>query len=375
MIYFPAAAYPPGSEVKCTYVSIPQAASTHAVVLSRPRWLWGCEMGANELGVVGGNEAVGSALADELGSEPRLLGMDLLRLALERGSTAKEAVDVCCSLLEAHGQGGGCEEFDKSWTYENGFLFADGKEAYVVETAGVHHWAVERIEKGCYRNISNGLSIRTAYTSLSEGIKGLCQANGWWDGTSAFDWKSCVGFGGRFGTSSAALGLGGREAAGREFLEGMAKEESDPHDAALWCAKAASILRDEDSGICFRSTHGFCSTGSQISWIPDQEEGGGSGGVASHLFTAASDPMVACYKRFEFARDGVGKEEGDNFGSLDLWRSWRNVALKGGLAKAKKEDVKGRMAVLERAAMEAVMKEGGDKGFAEAVKAEMEILR
>ena len=84
--------------------------------------------------------------------------------------------------------------------------------------------------------------------------------------------------------------------------------------------------------------------------------------------------MVACYKRFEFARDGVGKEEGDNFGSLDLWRSWRNVALKGGLAKAKKEDVKGRMAVLERAAMEAVMKEGGDKGFAEAVKEEREIL-
>ena len=85
--------------------------------------------------------------------------------------------------------------------------------------------------------------------------------------------------------------------------------------------------------------------------------------------------MVACYKRFDFGRDGVAKEEGDNFGSLDLWRSWRNVALKGGLAKAKKEDVKGRMAVLERAAMEAVMKEGGDKGFAEAVKEEREMLR
>ena len=62
-----------------------------------------------------------------VGSEARLLGMDLLRLALERGSTAKDAVDVCCNLLETHGQGGGCEERDKSWTYENGFLFADAK--------------------------------------------------------------------------------------------------------------------------------------------------------------------------------------------------------------------------------------------------------
>lgn len=60
------------------------------MILSRPAWLWGCEMGANEHGVVGGNEAVTTLLAAELGDEPRLLGMDLLRLALERGRTARE---------------------------------------------------------------------------------------------------------------------------------------------------------------------------------------------------------------------------------------------------------------------------------------------
>lgn len=32
------------------------------------------------------------------------------RLALERATTAAEAVDVVTSLLEAHGQGGPCEE-------------------------------------------------------------------------------------------------------------------------------------------------------------------------------------------------------------------------------------------------------------------------
>ena len=47
-------------------------------------------MGANERGVVGGNEAVTTLLAGTLGDESRLLGMDLLRLALERGGTAAE---------------------------------------------------------------------------------------------------------------------------------------------------------------------------------------------------------------------------------------------------------------------------------------------
>jgi len=37
--------------------------------------------------------------------ENGLLGMDLLRLGLERGKTAQEAVNVITSLLEEHGQG------------------------------------------------------------------------------------------------------------------------------------------------------------------------------------------------------------------------------------------------------------------------------
>lgn len=44
--------------VKTTYLEIPQAAETYDVILSRPAWMWGCEMGFNEFGVVIGNEAV-----------------------------------------------------------------------------------------------------------------------------------------------------------------------------------------------------------------------------------------------------------------------------------------------------------------------------
>ena len=62
--------------------------------------------------------------------------MDLVRLVLERARTSREAVDVCSNLLEEFGQGGGCAEDDRSWCYENGFLFADNKEAWVFETSG-----------------------------------------------------------------------------------------------------------------------------------------------------------------------------------------------------------------------------------------------
>lgn len=63
--------------LQCTYIEIDQVLKTHAVVLSRPSWLWGAEMGANEHGVCVANEAV---VTREPASESEaLLGMDLVR--------------------------------------------------------------------------------------------------------------------------------------------------------------------------------------------------------------------------------------------------------------------------------------------------------
>nr|HEX2574929.1 carcinine hydrolase/isopenicillin-N N-acyltransferase family protein [Aquihabitans sp.] len=152
--WHPAADHEPDGEVACTWTSIPQVAHTHAVVLSQPWWMWGAEMGANGHGVVIGNEAVFTKRPQ---GPPSLLGMDLLRLALERATTAADAVQVLVELLERHGQGGACSHERPGFSYHNSFLVADPDGAIVLETAD-RHWATEEV-RGPGRSISNGLTI------------------------------------------------------------------------------------------------------------------------------------------------------------------------------------------------------------------------
>ena len=152
--WHPAATHEPNARLACTWIEIPQVASTMPVLISRPWWMWGAEMGANAAGVVIGNEAV---FTRDHESEPGLLGMDLLRLALERASTAEEATQVIVEHLERYGQGGSCSVERPAFSYDNSFLIADPSMVIVLETAG-RAWATERVTHGS-RAISNGLTI------------------------------------------------------------------------------------------------------------------------------------------------------------------------------------------------------------------------
>jgi dipeptidase len=157
--------HPAGARLRTTYLEIPQARATNAVLLSRPFWMWGAEMGANEHGVVIGNEAV---FTREPYAKVGLTGMDLLRLALERAATAERAVATIVDLIAEYGQGGGCGLENRRFTYHNSFIVVDPQGAFVLETAGRLH-AVEEIRGA--RSISNGLTIPGFARSNSDTIK------------------------------------------------------------------------------------------------------------------------------------------------------------------------------------------------------------
>ena len=173
LLVVPAAQHPDGATVRCTYIDVPQVRSTHRTLLARPYWIWGAEMGINEHGVAIGNEAVFTKVPHE--TTPGLIGMDLLRLGLERATTARQALDVITRLLAVHGQGGDCGYDGNTLRYHNSFIIADGETAWVLETAG-KHWVAEEVDG--VRTISNRLTIGDSFDLASDDVVRFAVENG-----------------------------------------------------------------------------------------------------------------------------------------------------------------------------------------------------
>lgn len=151
-------------ELQTTYLRIAQVPDRQGLILSKPAWCWGAEMGVNDAGVAIGNEAIFSRWAT---LKPALLGMDLVRLGLERSGSAAEAVEVMAALLQQHGQGGAAGYADRRFCYDNSFLIADAREAWVLETAG-RDWVRRRVDR-TYA-ISNQLTLAQDWQAASAGI-------------------------------------------------------------------------------------------------------------------------------------------------------------------------------------------------------------
>lgn len=182
---FAAQDHPQPSKLKCTYIEIPQVPHTYQVLLSKPFWIWGAEMGANEFGVVIGNEAVFTKIPHE--KSPGLIGMDFLRLGLERGKTAFEALQVITQLLAEYGQSGNCG-FAHPFQYHNSFLIADPQEAWVLETAG-REWAAEKVKS--IRSISNAITIGGYFDLASKNLVKQAVDKGWCKSEKDFDFGRC----------------------------------------------------------------------------------------------------------------------------------------------------------------------------------------
>ena len=269
----------------CTWITIPEVERTHAVVLARPYWMWGAEMGANEHGVVVGNEAV---FTREPLAETGLLGMDLVRLALERAASAEEAVEVIGDLLARHGQGGRCGYDDAGFTYHNSFLVADHAAAYVVETAGRER-AVERVATPV-RSISNGLTISAFRQRHADRLRG--------------------------GVARCAIR--------RSRVESLARHARAPADLA-------AVLRDHGPGRdmpryhplngamdapCMHAGGLVASSQTVGSWISRLTREG-----AQHWATATSAPCLSAFKPVDLATPiDLGAPTGIDDGESAWWR-------------------------------------------------------
>jgi hypothetical protein len=155
---------PGGGRLRTQYLEL-EDAGAYAVIGARPDWLWGFEHGLNEHGVAIGNEKVWTK-DDPFAAPPALIGMDLVRLGLERGRSADDALAKMTALLEKHGQGGIADNHGKE-PYFSSFLIADARSGWVLETSG-RTWVAAPVEGS--GAISNRLTVRREWTQSSRDV-------------------------------------------------------------------------------------------------------------------------------------------------------------------------------------------------------------
>jgi dipeptidase len=248
----------------CQFVNLPQAKTTYRHIGSRPYWCWGYEHGFNEFQVVIGNEALHSKLPEA--SEPKLIGMEILRLGLERSRTAAEAVAVMTGLISTYGQGKFANAAGVR-TYDNGYIIADPHEAYVLETAG-HEWVVKRVTGAL--GISNVYSVTTDWVECSPQAEAVAQAQGWWQGTERFNFADAYtvssrseGSGAlRRGRSCALLGQQAGAITARTMMAVLSDHADGSAPQAPW-----QNLPNPGFGICMHPNaqgKGSCSAASLV---------------------------------------------------------------------------------------------------------------
>jgi len=314
----PAARHEPGEPVRLTFISIPQADRTHACLLCRPFWMWGAEMGANEHGLVIGNEAVHSIVPAQ--RKRALTGMDLVRLALERTASAAEAVELMIALLERHGQGGDCGHLGRFY-YHNSFIVADRSEAFVLETVG-RWWAFEQVDSA--RALSNALSIGRGYRRVSADLAVHAQAEGWSDGDGRFDFanrlidweRDAISFGtGRCARAGNLLAARQGTLTPADMMAAL--RDHGPSAGADW-GPAQTTGRT----ICMHAADGARRSQTTGSLVSDLRPG-----PALHWVTASAAPCLSVFKPVLFGTGlpDQGPRPTDNFDAASRW--WRHEQL------------------------------------------------
>ncbi|HET7357226.1 MAG TPA: C69 family dipeptidase [Nocardioidaceae bacterium] len=186
--------------LRLAYLEIDDIAETIPHLGSSPYWCWGHEFGLNAHGVAIGNEAIFTRdLAVNQARhrngervEPGILGMELLRLALERADSARAAVEVMTDLVERYGQwGAGTRSQDLATAaYDNSYLIADPNDIWVLETTG-RRWAAKAVDEPTWA-LSNEPTLRDDWTRSAGDLAEWAQSNGWPAAGERLDFASAV---------------------------------------------------------------------------------------------------------------------------------------------------------------------------------------
>ena len=367
--YVEPASHKAGEQAECTYIKIPQVKNTLGVLLSRPFWMPGAEMGANEKGVVIGNEAVFTKMPVK--KSGTLTGMDLLRLALERSDSAENAIETIISLIADYGQGGVCGLYNKKMTYHNSFIIADPSGAWVLETAG-YMWAALKV-KGYY-SISNGLTIGEKYDRSHPDLIKTARLKGWLKKGKTFNFKECYsdwlyttfsGSGQRRAFSCSSL----KEKAGSFSVRdafGILRSHPDKDRRA-----DRSVV---NTRLCVHGANGITkdsqTAGSLVAHLRKEDP--------LYWVTAASSPCIGVFKPLRFEGDvlpDLGPAPSDKYDPETYW--WKHEALHRELIKDFSririfEDERNRMeeGILSRAYASGAGYSLTAEAFAEAAEAE-----
>ncbi len=258
----------PGGRLGCQYVEIPQVDRTCGFIGSRPAWLWGLEHGINDCGVAIGNEAL---VTRESLPGIGLLGMDLVRLGLERATNASAAVDLIGGLIERYGQGGSAAH-DFDWRYSNGFLIADHASAWVLESSG-RQWAARSVHDCA--SISNRIGT-TACDRASSDVREHARERGWCDERAPFDFAAAYADQAHPTSFSALARLArSRElvaASGHRSVRDMMRVLRDHYEMGEMPVITAPPESERRYSLCMH-TDFTCTTASMVAEIPAPDSG------------------------------------------------------------------------------------------------------
>jgi dipeptidase len=174
LVQVPGKGFEPGESVETTFVRLPQLRRTHSVLAGQVRGQWGYQHGVNDHNVAIGQTSILTRLAPE-GSG--LTGSDLVRLGLERASSAMQAADLLGDLITRLGHGLAAQVSRGDPEVSPAFLIADPTEAYVLASCG-SHWALQDISS--LRALGGVCHLHQDWSRLSHGLADLAISRGWW---------------------------------------------------------------------------------------------------------------------------------------------------------------------------------------------------